>query len=220
MKPGKLYKAAIAAAIVVCAFALPLTGAQAQEHGKKRWEHQSQQRNEFRSRGDEGRRIRSGDGSGPRIERHMERQMRRTEGPAIQVEPPINRAERRMYRAERRYRVETSPVILAATPVVRSDRNRVASKKHHRFRYNHRHHGKRYKHRRSGFTHYYGGYWYALPFWLYGYDYYEPYYGGGVSDWELHVEWCHNRYRSYREDLDAYKGYDGKWHRCISPYSY
>jgi hypothetical protein len=59
-----------------------------------------------------------------------------------------------------------------------------------------------------------------LPFWLYSYGYYEPYYGGGASDWDLHVEWCHDRYRSYREDLDAYKGYDGKWHRCINPYSY
>jgi hypothetical protein len=43
-------------------------------------------------------------------------------------------------------------------------------------------------------------------------------YGYGASDWELHVEWCHDRYRSYNERRDAYKGYDGLWHRCISPY--
>jgi len=222
MIPGKLFKAAIAAAIAACVLAMPAASANAQEHGKKRWEE------EFKKGGGENRRIQNREGSGPRlehrIERHIERRVERPririEGPAIQAEPRLNRTERRIRRMERRRRIQTAPVIRDATPRVRLDSSRVAKKKHHRFRYNHRHHGKRYKKRRHGFTHYYGGYWYASPFWLYSYDYDEPACGGAVSDWELHVEWCYNRYRSYREDLDSYKGYDGRWHCCISPYKY
>lgn len=218
MIPGKLYKAAIVAAMAAFALTLPVSGAQAQQHGTKRWQYQTQQ--QYRHGGGESRRMRSSEGSGPRLERRIERRIRRYDGPSMQVEPRVNRAERRIRRSESR-RIHTSPVITDLQPRVRIDDRRVTSKKRHTFRYNNRHHGKRYKKRRPGFTHYYNGYWYALPFWLYSYDYYEPYYyGDGVSDWELHVEWCHNRYRSYREDLDAYKGYDGKWHRCISPYSY
>lgn len=61
----------------------------------------------------------------------------------------------------------------------------------------------------------------------YGRRYYEPrrYYGryhepryrprGG---WGAHVAWCHDRYRSYNESRNAFRGYDGKWHTCNSPY--
>jgi hypothetical protein len=106
----------------------------------------------------------------------------------------VERRERRRNRAERRAR-------------------------RHDFSYQRKRHGRRYSKRRHGFTHYYNGFWYSAPFWTYGYYDYAPSYSYGVSDWELHVEWCHNRYRSYNEDRDAYKGYDGLWHRCISPYS-
>lgn len=63
------------------------------------------------------------------------------------------------------------------------------------------------------------------PRW-YGYRYYEPrrYHGryyepryrprGG---WAAHVAWCHDRFRSYNESRDAFKGYDGRWHKCNSP---
>ena len=34
-----------------------------------------------------------------------------------------------------------------------------------------------------------------------------------------HVDWCLKRYRSYRPRTDTFRGYDGKDHRCISPYS-
>lgn len=35
-----------------------------------------------------------------------------------------------------------------------------------------------------------------------------------ASAWELHVARCHAHYQSYREDIDAYLGFDNKWHRC------
>lgn len=33
-----------------------------------------------------------------------------------------------------------------------------------------------------------------------------------------HVRWCMNRYRSYNPRTDTYFGYDGRFHRCNSPY--
>ena len=33
-----------------------------------------------------------------------------------------------------------------------------------------------------------------------------------------HVGWCAAHYRSYQPTIDAFLGYDGLWHRCVSPY--
>jgi len=47
--------------------------------------------------------------------------------------------------------------------------------------------------------------------------YYAPrrvYRGGGNS----HVEWCYNRYRSYRASDNTYQPYDGPRRQCYSPY--
>ncbi|MBP1851776.1 BA14K family protein [Rhizobium halophytocola] len=33
-----------------------------------------------------------------------------------------------------------------------------------------------------------------------------------------HIRWCLGRYRSYSPATDRYKGYDGRYHRCYSPY--
>ncbi|WP_321342533.1 BA14K family protein [Breoghania sp.] len=33
-----------------------------------------------------------------------------------------------------------------------------------------------------------------------------------------HVNWCLRRYRSYNPRTDRYLGYDGRYHRCRSPY--
>lgn len=88
-------------------------------------------------------------------------------------------------------------------------------------------HGPRYGYRYGNYRHYYGGYWYAFPWWLGAAavaapyyatpDYYdaEPDYVGGD-----HVQWCLNRYRSYNPRTDTFRGYDGLDHRCVSPYSY
>ncbi len=77
-----------------------------------------------------------------------------------------------------------------------------------------------------------------------GTPFYEPYYGPGPGyygtrygryyeprysryyeprrsyrgSWGAHVEWCYDRYRSYDRSRDAFKGYDGRWHKCNSPF--
>ncbi len=90
-----------------------------------------------------------------------------------------------------------------------------------RYGYHRGRHGPRYHYRRGRYRHYYNGYWYGVPFWLGAaavagsYYYAEP----APAD-SGHVEWCLDRYRSYRPRLDTFRGYDGYDHRCISPYSY
>ena len=74
---------------------------------------------------------------------------------------------------------------------------------HHPF-YRHRHYG----HRRPGFTFYFGGWWYAQPWWEI-----RPRLGGGAR-----TEWCLNRYRSYNPMTNRYLGFDGRHHACRSPY--
>ena len=74
--------------------------------------------------------------------------------------------------------------------------------------YRHRH----YRHRRRGYTHYYGGWWYASPWWVIR-PHRVPNYGGS-----RHVNWCLSRYRSYRPSTNMYLGFDGRHHRCRSPF--
>ncbi|MDJ0930306.1 MAG: BA14K family protein [Breoghania sp.] len=42
-----------------------------------------------------------------------------------------------------------------------------------------------------------------------------PYYRGRRT----HVDWCLRRYRSYNPRTNRFLGYDGRYHRCRSPYS-
>jgi len=135
-----------------------------------------------------------------RSERRAERRANRKERRANRG----NRAERRERRAERRAK--------------RADRRANRQERRAR-RYERRKHGKRFRNRRHSHKHYYNGFYYANPWWLYAAPLIA--YGGSRyagSDYELHVEWCEDRYRSYNERRDAYKGYDGYWHACISPY--
>lgn len=77
-------------------------------------------------------------------------------------------------------------------------------------------HGPRYRYRRTGYPYYHKGFYYAFPFWL----------GiaaaaaanAGDGNWERHVAWCHDRYRSYEPRYNRYTGYDGDYHKCRSPY--
>ncbi len=80
----------------------------------------------------------------------------------------------------------------------------------HRHRYDKRYHGPRYRYRRPNYGYYFGGWWYAVPWWLYSTP--RRYYSS------RHVEWCLGRYRSYNPATDMYLGYDGRYHRCRSPY--
>lgn len=140
-----------------------------------------------------------------RSERRSERRAKRRDRGANRGERRVKRAERRARRAERRAN--------------RGDRRAKRQERRAR-RYERRRHGKRFRKRNRSHRHHYNGFYYASPWWLYSAPIIA--YGGARyagSDYELHVEWCEDRYRSYNERRDAYKGYDGFWHACISPYS-
>jgi hypothetical protein len=64
------------------------------------------------------------------------------------------------------------------------------------------------------------GYSFGWPWRTFSYDrfyadgsYYEN--RGGFA----HVDWCLNRYRSYSPRTNTWVSYNGRVHRCISPYS-
>jgi hypothetical protein len=89
-------------------------------------------------------------------------------------------------------------------------------------RYDRRRHGSRYSYRRPGFTYYYGGYYYANPWWLapgVGFGVTVPMHpapGAGLP--AAHVQWCMNRYRTYDVRTDTYVPRIGVRARCSSPY--
>ncbi len=83
------------------------------------------------------------------------------------------------------------------------------------WRYNRHRYGHRYRYRRHGYGYFYGGYWYARPWWTIPVPAPVPVpYAGGNA----HVRYCLGKYRSYNPATDMFKGYDGYYHRCVSPY--
>jgi len=42
---------------------------------------------------------------------------------------------------------------------------------------------------------------------------------GGVSLSNAHIEWCNDRYRSYRSSDNTFQPYNGPRQQCVSPYS-
>jgi len=80
-------------------------------------------------------------------------------------------------------------------------------------RYNYRRDGRRYRHRRSGYRYRYNGWWYSAPWFQIPSVAPAPRYGR-----RSHVNWCLNRYRSYNPRTNRFLGYDGRYHRCRSPY--
>jgi hypothetical protein len=72
----------------------------------------------------------------------------------------------------------------------------------------------------------YGGSDVYLDFYAPSYRYYDPvpayprrYYRRGIVMSEAHIEWCYNRYRTYRERDNTYVPRRGVRAQCISPYS-
>lgn len=98
-----------------------------------------------------------------------------------------------------------------------ADANSEVKKVHRRrYRHYHRHrHGQRYRRRRHGYRHYHNGWWYAAP-WFLAPGIVAP--APRYRPRRAHVRWCHNRYRSYNPRTDLFFGYDGRYHRCRSPY--
>jgi hypothetical protein len=82
------------------------------------------------------------------------------------------------------------------------------------WKYSRHRHGQRYRARRHGFVHFYGGYWYARPWWTIQVPVPVPYYGGGNA----HVQYCLDNYNSYNPATDMFFGYDGYYHRCQGSY--
>lgn len=84
--------------------------------------------------------------------------------------------------------------------------------------------GPRFPYRCPGYTYFYGGFWYPWPWWsnVWTFQVGENggYWNGGYSSGRgsRHVSWCMGRYRSYNPRTDSYTGYDGRQHRCISPF--
>lgn len=84
------------------------------------------------------------------------------------------------------------------------------------------HRGYRYK--RHGYR-YYDGWWYPAGAFVAGAiiggaiangnNNYPRYSGGGSA----HVQWCYDRYRSYRASDNTYQPYNGGRRQCYSPYS-
>jgi len=84
----------------------------------------------------------------------------------------------------------------------------------HDYRRDHHRHGhKRYKYRHSGPD---VGIYFGVP----AYRYVEPRrYAPRVSLTRAHINWCENRYRSYRAWDNTFQPYRGPRQQCWSPYS-
>jgi hypothetical protein len=80
-------------------------------------------------------------------------------------------------------------------------------------------HGNRFRGRRRGFTHFYDGYYYAVPWWEEDYydddDDYDRDRSRGGGD---HEDWCFSKYKSYKPRSNTWTDYDGNTRECISPY--
>jgi hypothetical protein len=78
-----------------------------------------------------------------------------------------------------------------------------------------------YRHRRHGYR-YYNGWWFPGGAFVAGaiiggaLANSNTYYRGGGS---AHVEWCYDRYRSYRAYDNTFQPYNGPRRQCYSPYS-
>ncbi|RUM97879.1 BA14K family protein [Pseudaminobacter arsenicus] len=76
-----------------------------------------------------------------------------------------------------------------------------------------------YRHYRPGYREY-NGFWFPAAAFIAGaivsgaLNNAQPVYRGGDS----HVQWCYNRYRSYRASDNTYQPYNGPRRQCLSPY--
>jgi hypothetical protein len=96
--------------------------------------------------------------------------------------------------------VSVLPNLVKSDPLVETVRDRRRDRSDRR------------RYRSDRYRHHYQGFWYAFPFWLYSTP--APSYRYSNN----HVRWCLNRYRSYNPRTDMFLGYDGRYHRCRSPY--
>ena len=92
-------------------------------------------------------------------------------------------------------------------PGYRVDRHRPGYWKGHRG----------YRHQRPGYRRHSDGFWYPLAAFGIG-----AAIGGAIANQpqrgNAHVEWCYNRYRSYRASDNTFQPYNGPRRQCVSPY--
>ena len=89
----------------------------------------------------------------------------------------------------------------------------------HREGWYHGHRG--YRDRRPGFR-FYNGFWFPNAAFSFGFSVgrdRDRDWDRGDRSWARHVDWCYDRYRSYRESDNTFQPYNGPRRECISPYS-
>ncbi|RYE86703.1 MAG: BA14K family protein [Hyphomicrobiales bacterium] len=75
-----------------------------------------------------------------------------------------------------------------------------------------------YRDRRDGFR-FYNGYWFPNSAFSFSFRIDGNRNRGGMRLSSRHVEWCQDRYRSYRLSDNSYQPYNGPRRDCVSPYS-
>jgi len=75
-----------------------------------------------------------------------------------------------------------------------------------------------YRDRRTGFR-YYNGYWFPQSAFRFGFSVGSDRYRGTYRLSSRHIEWCEDRYRSYRVSDNSFQPYNGGRQECVSPYS-
>ncbi len=81
-----------------------------------------------------------------------------------------------------------------------------------------------YRERRDGFR-FYNGFWFPNSAFSFGFsvdgrDRDRGWRGRDrMGNWDRHVAWCHDQYRSYRESDNTFQPYNGPRRECVSPYS-
>lgn len=129
-------------------------------------------------------------------------------GEVIQVQSgnDIRRFERRQDRRERRFDR-------------RQDRREARFERRGNYAYYNNHRG--YRERRAGYRQY-NGYWFPPAAFIAG-----AIIGGALNNGTVtarpsgsaHVQWCYDRYRSYRASDNTFQPYNGPRQQCFSPYS-
>lgn len=119
------------------------------------------------------------------------------------------------------------PEITQNIELVRNDRRYPRRGSHHNWKRGHRHghwNGHRgYRNYRHGYRRHNDGWWYPLAAFGAG-----AIIGGAISSPQpvyrvpaynnSHIQWCYNRYRSYRASDNTFQPYNGPRQQCYSPY--
>ncbi|MCO4319660.1 BA14K family protein [Phyllobacterium sp. 21LDTY02-6] len=120
------------------------------------------------------------------------------------------------------------PVSAAPLPSVpfefKQNVEQVQYREHRRWRGGHWRGHRGYRHHRRGYRRHSDGWWYPLAAFGAG-----AIIGGAIANQprrvirsgggSAHVQWCYDKYRSYRASDNTYQPYNGPRQQCYSPYS-